>query len=95
MSEDRIPYPLDNSQPGPDGVFDDHNGKKVCIGSHEYYHDDEGMSIWDNTLRDGLDEIEVYETVQKIRNYYNGHHNIDGRPPSRKDFNDYLDSLEK
>jgi hypothetical protein len=46
-------------------------------------------------LRDGLEEIEVLETIQKIRNYYKGHHNIDGRPPSRKDFNEYLDSLEK
>jgi hypothetical protein len=48
-----------------------------------------------NTLRDGLEEIEVYETIQKIRNYYNGHHNIDGRPPSKKNFNEFLDSLDK
>jgi hypothetical protein len=95
MSEDRIPYPLDDSQGGPDGAFKDKNVKSTCIGSEGYYHDDEDMSIWDNTLRDGLQEFEVYETIQKIRNYYNGHHNIDGRPPSRKDFNDYLDSLEK
>ena len=66
------------------------------IGSDGYYHmDDEEMKFWDNTLMDGLDEIQVSETIQKIRNYYNGHHNIDGRPPSKKDFNDYLDSLEK
>lgn len=51
--------------------------------------------LWDNTLMDGLHEFEKYETIQKIRNYYNGHHNIDGRPPSRKDFNEYLDILEK
>ena len=51
--------------------------------------------LWDNTLMDGLDEIEVYETIQSIRNYYNGVHNIDGRPPSKTDFNEYLDSLEK
>ena len=55
----------------------------------------EDQQLWDNTLRDGLEEIEVSETIQIIRNYYHGHHNIDGRPPSRKDFNDYLDSLEK
>lgn len=36
-----------------------------------------------------------YEIIQKIRNYYNGHYNIDGRPPSKADFNDYLDSLNK
>ena len=95
MSEDRIPYPLKNSELGPDGAFDDQNGKKVCIGSDGYYDDDEDMSIWDNTLRDGLEEIEVYETIQKIRNYYNGHHNIDGRSPSKKDFNEFLDSLDK
>ena len=55
----------------------------------------EDQQLWDNTLRDGLEEFEVYETIQKIRNYYNGYHNIDGRPPSKKDFNEYLDSLEK
>ena len=66
------------------------------IGSEGHFHmDDQEMKLWDNTLRDGLEEFEVSETIQKIRNYYNGHHNIDGRPPSRKDFNDYLDSLEK
>lgn len=66
------------------------------IGSEGYFYmDEEEMKLWDNTLMDGLHEFEVSETIQKIRNYYNGHHNIDGRPPSRKDFNDYLDSLEK
>jgi hypothetical protein len=66
------------------------------IGSEGYFHmDEEETKLWDNTLMDGLHEFEVSETIQKIRNYYNGHHNIDGRPPSRKDFNDYLDSLEK
>lgn len=53
------------------------------------------QQLWDNTLMDGLHEIEVSETIQKIRNYYNGHHNIDGRPPSRKDFNEFLDMIEK
>ena len=57
--------------------------------------DNDDQKLWDNTLMDGLHEVEKYETIQKIRNYYNGHHNIDGRPPSRQDFNDYLDSLEK
>ncbi len=66
------------------------------IGSEGYFHmDEEEMKLWNNTLMDGLHEFEISETIQKIRNYYNGHHNIDGRPPSKKDFNDYLDSLEK
>jgi hypothetical protein len=51
--------------------------------------------LWDNTLMDGLHEVEAYETIQKIRNYYNRLHDIDGRPPSRHDFNEYLDILEK
>ena len=58
-------------------------------------HDFRRLSKFETLLRDGLEEFEVYETIQKIRNYYNGHHNIDGRPPSKKDFNEYLDSLEK
>lgn len=57
--------------------------------------DFDDQQLWDNTLMDGLHEIEVSETIQKIRNYYNGHHNIDGRPPSRKDFNEFLDMIEK
>lgn len=57
--------------------------------------DDQESKLWDNTLMDGLWEFEYYEMIQKIRNYYNGHYNIDGRPPSRIDFNEYLDSLEK
>jgi hypothetical protein len=44
---------------------------------------------------DGLHEVEAYETIQKIRNYYNRLNDIDGRPPSRHDFNEYLDILEK
>ena len=51
--------------------------------------------LWDNTLMDGLHEVEAYETIQKIRNYYNRLHDIDGRPPSRQDFNEYLDIIEK
>ena len=57
--------------------------------------DDQESKLWDNTLMDGLWEIELGEMIQNIRNYYNGHHNIDGRPPSRIDFNEFLDSLEK
>ena len=53
------------------------------------------QKLWDNTLMDGLHEVEAYETIQKIRNYYNRLHDIDGRPPSRQDFNEYLDILEK
>ena len=55
--------------------------------------DEEELKLWDNTLMDGLENLDKEETIQKIRNYYNGHYNIDGRPPSRKDFNDYLDTL--
>jgi hypothetical protein len=53
------------------------------------------QKLWDNTLMDGLHEVEAYETIQKIRNYYNRLHDIDGRPPSKQDFNEYLDILEK
>jgi len=95
MKENKIPYLSDDVNKGPDGAFEDKNVKNNYIGSEGFYHDDEEISIWENTLRDGLEEIEVYETIQKIRNYYNGHHNIDGRPPSKKDFNEFLDSLDK
>ena len=53
------------------------------------------QKLWDNTLMDGLHEVEAYETIQKIRNYYNRLHDIDGRPPSKQDFNEYLDIIEK
>jgi hypothetical protein len=57
--------------------------------------DEEEQKLWDNTLMDGLEHLDKEETIQKIRNYYNTCCNIDGRPPSRHDFNEYLDILEK
>jgi hypothetical protein len=57
--------------------------------------DEEEQKLWDNTLMDGLEHLDKEETIQKIRNYYNTCCDIDGRPPSRQDFNEYLDILEK
>lgn len=66
------------------------------IGSEGYhYMDVEEMKLWDNTLRDGLKEIEVEEVINKIRNYYNTSCAIDGRPPSRVEMGEFLDSLQK
>ena len=65
------------------------------IGSEGFYHmDEEEMKIWDNTLMDGLKEIEVDEVIDKIKNYYNTCCDIDGRPPSRIDFNEFLDKIK-
>ena len=66
------------------------------IGSEGYYYmEDDEMKLWDNTLRDGLKEIEVSELIDKIKNYYNTSCDINGRPPSKIEFNEFLDSLEK
>ena len=66
------------------------------IGSDgDFYMDDDEMKLWDNTLMDGLKEIKVEEVIDKIRNYYNTCCDIDGRPPSKIEFNEFLDSLEK
>lgn len=66
------------------------------IGSEGYYYmEDDEMKLWDNTLRDGLKEIEVSEVIDKIKNYYNTSCDINGRPPSKIEFNEFLDSLEK
>ena len=54
---------------------------------------DDEMNLWDNTLMDGLENIDKEETIQKIRNYYNTCYNVDGRPPSKLDFNEFLDLL--
>ena len=65
------------------------------IGSEGFYHmDEEEMKIWDNTLMDGLKEIEVDEVIDKIKNYYNTCCDIDGRPPSKIDFNEFLDGIK-
>ena len=65
------------------------------IGSEGFYHmDEEEMKIWDNTLMDGLKEIEVDEVIDKIKNYYNTCCDIDGRPPSKVELNEFLDSLK-
>ena len=65
------------------------------IGSEGFYHmDEEEMKIWDNTLMDGLKEIEVDEVIDKIKNYYNTCCDIDGRPPSKINFNEFLDTIK-
>jgi len=64
------------------------------IGSDgDFYMDDNEMKLWDNTLMDGLKEIKVEEVIDKIRNYYNTCCDIDGRPPSKIEFNEFLDLL--
>jgi len=64
------------------------------IGSDGFYHmDEEEQKLWDNTLMDGLENLNKEELIDKVRNYYNTCYNIDGRPPSKIDFNEFLDSL--
>ena len=64
------------------------------IGSEGFYHmDEEEQKLWDNTLMDGLKEIKVDAVIDKIRNYYNTCYDIDGRPPSKIEFNEFLDLL--
>jgi GMP synthase PP-ATPase subunit len=58
-----------------------------------FYMEDDEMQLWDNTLMDGLKEIKVEEVIDKIRNYYNTCYDIDGRPPSKIEFNEFLDLL--
>lgn len=58
-----------------------------------FYMEDDEMQLWDNTLMDGLKEIKVEEVIDKIRNYYNTCYDIDGRPPSKTDFNEFLNTL--
>jgi len=66
------------------------------IGSDgDFYMDDDEIKLWDNTLMDGLKEIKVEELIDKIRNYYNTCCDINGRPPSKIEFNEFVDSLEK
>ena len=64
------------------------------IGSDgDFYMDDDEMKLWDNTLMDGLKEIKVEAVINKVRNYYNTCCDINGRPPSKIEFNEFLDSL--
>ena len=66
------------------------------IGSDgDFYMDDDEMKLWDNTLIDGLKDIEIGEVINKVRNYYNTSCDIDGRPPSKIELNEFLDLLEK
>jgi len=58
-----------------------------------FYMEDDEMNLWDNTLMDGLENIDKEEVIDKIRNYYNTCYDIDGRPPSKIEFNEFLDSL--
>jgi hypothetical protein len=66
------------------------------IGSDgDFYMDDDEMKLWDNTLIDGLKDIEIGEVINKVKNYYNTSCDIDGRPPSKIEFNEFLNLLEK
>ena len=58
-----------------------------------FYMEDDEMNLWDNTLMDGLKNIDKEEVIDKIRNYYNTCYDIDGRPPSKIEFNEFLDLL--
>jgi len=58
-----------------------------------FYMEDDEMNLWDNTLMDGLKEIKVEDVIDKVRNYYNTCYDIDGRPPSKIEFNEFLDLL--
>ena len=55
--------------------------------------DEEEQKLWDNTLMDGLENLNKEELIDKVRNYYNTCYNIDGRPPSKLDFNEFLNTL--
>jgi hypothetical protein len=64
------------------------------IGSDgDFYMDEDEIKLWDNTLMDGLKEIKVGAVIDKVRNYYNTCCDIDGRPPSKVKFNEFLDLL--
>jgi hypothetical protein len=64
------------------------------IGSDgDFYMDEDEIKLWDNTLMDGLKEIKVGDVIDKVRNYYNTCCDIDGRPPSKVKFNEFLDLL--
>ena len=64
------------------------------IGSDGYFYmEDDEMNLWDNTLMDGLKEIKVEAVIDKVRNYYNTCCDINGRPPSKIEFNEFIDSL--
>jgi len=67
------------------------------LRSKEFYSkemEEEEQKLWDNTLMDGLYEFERDELIQKIKNYYNTCCDIDGRPPSKIDFNEFLDGIK-
>jgi hypothetical protein len=64
------------------------------IGSEGFYYmDEEEQKLWDNTLMDGLENLNKEELIDKVRNYYNTCYNIDGRSPSKLDFNEFLNTL--
>lgn len=53
----------------------------------------EERPAYGNQTDPDLENHDLIEVVKKIRNYYNAHHNIDGRPPSKTDFNNYIDAI--
>lgn len=62
--------------------------KNIFIGSAGIYSIDVEFSPAQPKSKD-------MELITRIREYYNGYHNINGRPPSKSDFNEFLDSLNQ
>ena len=59
----------------------------------ETFLEEEKMKILARRSISALKDIEIGEVINKVRNYYNTSCDIDGRPPSKIEFNEFLDLL--
>ena len=85
-------YLLEN--PGSELTFNEWSksisifAKKIYIGSEgQYSFDVEHSEPIKNEPKSGL--------ISKIRNYYNKYFEINGTPPSKRDFNEFLDGINR
>lgn len=62
--------------------------KNIFIGSAGMYSIDVEFSSTSPKLNSS-------QLIKRIKKYYNGYCDINGRPPSKSDFNEFLDTLNQ
>ena len=92
-SEDQYKqYLLDN--PGSGLTFEECS-KNISFSSKKIYIGSEGEYSFDVEYSEPIIDLPKLNLISKIRNYYNKYFEINGTPPSKRDFNEFLNGINR
>jgi hypothetical protein len=92
-SEDQYKkYLLDN--PGSGLTFEEWS-KNISLFAKKIYIGSEGEYSFDVEYPEQIIDWPKLNLISKIRNYYNKYFEINGTPPSKRDFNEFLDGINR